>query len=220
MRVASTLVVLQISWCCVCHRARPTLDGGRRLVWHDHSLGLGEALACPRSSTISQGHRSPICSPVYATGPGPPLMAAGGLSGVITVWDLEKRRLATIIRDAHDGSVTKLHFFPGEPVLMSAAADNSIKHWIFDGADGAARLLRFRSGHASPPSVLRFYGDGLRILSAGANLMCQFVDGWSMYNRSACALHQRSRSCALYNLESSSKCKINTWSGTVKAWSA
>lgn len=102
-------------------------------------------------------------------------MAAGGLSGVITVWDLEKRRLATIIRDAHDGSVTKLHFFPGEPVLMSAAADNSIKHWIFDGADGAARLLRFRSGHASPPSVLRFYGDGLRILSAGATLKLQYL---------------------------------------------
>lgn len=102
-----------------------------------------------------------------ATGPGPPLMAAGGLAGVITVWDLEKRRLATIIRDAHDGPLTKLHFFAAEPVLMSTAADNSIKHWIFDGADGAARLLRFRSGHASPPSVLRFYGDGLRILSAG-----------------------------------------------------
>ena len=98
-------------------------------------------------------------------------MAAGGLAGVITVWDLAKRRLATIIRDAHDGSVTKLHFFPGEPVLMSAAADNSIKHWIFDGSDGAARLLRFRSGHASPPSVLRFYGDGLRILSAGVTLL-------------------------------------------------
>ena len=33
-------------------------------------------------------------------GPGPPLMAAGGLAGVITVWDLEERRLSTFISDA------------------------------------------------------------------------------------------------------------------------
>ena len=31
-----------------------------------------------------------------------PLMAAGGGAGVITVWNLEERRLATVIRDAHD----------------------------------------------------------------------------------------------------------------------
>ena len=49
-------------------------------------------------------------------------MAAGGGAGVVTVWDLEARKLHTIIRDAHDAPVTKLHFFPGEPRLMSAGA--------------------------------------------------------------------------------------------------
>ena len=55
-------------------------------------------------------------------GAGIPLMAAGGGAGVVTVWDLEARKLHTVIRDAHDAPVTKLHFFPGEPRLMSAGA--------------------------------------------------------------------------------------------------
>ena len=42
--------------------------------------------------------------------------------GVVTVWNLEERKLHTIIRDAHDAPVTRLHFFPGEPRLMSAGA--------------------------------------------------------------------------------------------------
>ncbi|KAL0035116.1 hypothetical protein WJX79_001452 [Trebouxia sp. C0005] len=88
-------------------------------------------------------------------------------AGVITVWNLEERRLHTIVKDAHDGSLTSLYFFPGEPLLMSAAADNSLKHWLFDSADGTARLLRFRSGHSAPPSCLKFYGTGNKLLSAG-----------------------------------------------------
>ncbi|EIE21950.1 WD40 repeat-like protein [Coccomyxa subellipsoidea C-169] len=101
-------------------------------------------------------------------GAGVPLMAAGGGAGAITVWDLEKRRLHTIIRDAHDAPITTLHFFPGEPRLMSAGADNAIKQWVFDAIDGTARLLRFRSGHAAPPTCLKYYGEaGTRLLSAG-----------------------------------------------------
>ncbi len=41
---------------------------------------------------------------------------------------------------------------------------------MFDAADGTARLLRFRSGHAAPPAVVRYYGDsGTRLLSAGGD---------------------------------------------------
>ena len=81
--------------------------------------------------------------------------------------------LQTVLRDAHDASLTSLHFFAGEPRLMSAAADNSVKQWLFDNADGSGRLLRFRSGHAAPPSCLRYYGDGTRLLSAGVQAACQ-----------------------------------------------
>jgi len=102
-------------------------------------------------------------------GVGAPLMAAGGGAGAVTVWDLEARRLATVVRDAHDAPLTGLHFFAGEPRLLSGGADNALKQWLFDAPDGAARLLRFRSGHAAPPAVVRFYGEaGTRLLSAGA----------------------------------------------------
>jgi len=56
-------------------------------------------------------------------------------------------------------SQLSLHFFPGEPVLMSSASDNSVKHWIFDGPDEAGRLLRFRSGHSAPPTCVLHYGQ-------------------------------------------------------------
>lgn len=106
----------------------------------------------------------------FRTGVGAPLMAAGGGAGAVTVWDLGGRRLQTVIKEAHGGPLLSLHFFPGEPLLMSSGADNSVKHWLFDAADGTARLLRFRGGHAAPPTLVRHYGQGgLRLLSAGCD---------------------------------------------------
>ncbi|PRQ36967.1 putative transcription factor WD40-like family [Rosa chinensis] len=88
-------------------------------------------------------------------------------SGVITIWNLKKRRLQSVIKEAHDGSILPLHFLMNEPVLMSSSSNNSIKMWIFDTSDGYARLLRFRSGHSAPPQCIRFYANGRHILSAG-----------------------------------------------------
>ena len=65
--------------------------------------------------------------------------------------------------------MVSLHFFVGEPVLMSSGGDNAVKHWILDQQEGAPRLLRFRSGHAAPPVIVQFYGDGKRLLSAGSD---------------------------------------------------
>jgi U3 small nucleolar RNA-associated protein 21 len=95
-------------------------------------------------------------------------MAAGGPSGVITVWNLEQNKLQTVIKDAHDGPLRRLVFFAGEPVLMSAGADNALKQHIFDNEDGSARLLRYRSGHAAPPHCLQFYGQEGRVLLSAA----------------------------------------------------
>lgn len=94
-------------------------------------------------------------------------MAAGGNTGVITVWNLQEKRLHATLKSAHDAAITSLHFFKGEPLLISSGFDNSLKEWIFDGPDGAARLLRYRKGHAATPTVVRHYGDGKRLLSAG-----------------------------------------------------
>ncbi len=83
----------------------------------------------------------------------------GGGAGVVTVWNLEDRRLHAVLPEAHDASLVALHFFAGEPLLMSAGADNALKHWVFEGQGGEPRLLRFRSGHAAPPSVVMHYGE-------------------------------------------------------------
>ncbi len=47
---------------------------------------------------------------------------------------------------------------------------DSVALRLFDSPDGSARLLRHRSGHSAPPAVVRHYGDGNRLLSAGVLL--------------------------------------------------
>ena len=58
---------------------------------------------------------------------GQPLLASGGSAGVISIWNMEKKRLQAVIREAHDSSITSLHFFTNEPMIMSSSTDNSIK---------------------------------------------------------------------------------------------
>jgi len=99
---------------------------------------------------------------------GHPMMVSGSVSGHIAIWDLEKRKLHSYLNEAHSASVTGLSCLPSEPLMVTSAADNSLKVWIFDLADGGARLLRIREGHSATPTLVRFYGsDGQNILSAG-----------------------------------------------------
>jgi U3 small nucleolar RNA-associated protein 21 len=116
--------------------------------------------------TFTHSTRGAVTALSFSTD-GQPFLASGSSSGVISIWNLEKRRLQCVIKEAHDSSVASLHFFANEPVLMSASADNSLKMWIFDTNDGDPRLLRFRSGHSAPPLCIRFYANGRHILSAG-----------------------------------------------------
>lgn len=102
---------------------------------------------------------------------GPPIMVTGSSSGHLAFWNLEERKLASQHRNAHSGEhggITGLRCLQSEPLLITSSADNTLRMWIFDMADGGARLLRYREGHASPPSKIRFYGaSGANILSAG-----------------------------------------------------
>lgn len=48
--------------------------------------------------------------------------------GHITLWDLSAGgRLLHIVRGAHDAAVTAVEWIPGQPVLVSSGADNSVK---------------------------------------------------------------------------------------------
>ena len=79
---------------------------------------------------------------------GTPTLCTASSRGHVSVWDLNTRTLVTMVRDAHArAAITALHFLPGQPVLLSSAGDNALRAWIFDAADGGARLLRERAGH-------------------------------------------------------------------------
>eukprot|EP00727_Mastigamoeba_balamuthi_P010873 m51a1_g6408 putative uncharacterized wd repeat-containing (1997) ;mRNA; f:252935-263037 len=105
-----------------------------------------------------------------------PVLASAGSDGTVSLWDLEKRALLSVM-DAHDGPVSSAQFLYNEPVLLTSSADNSLKMWVFDqeGSDGAGRLLRSRAGHRCPPSKVRFYGEeGDVLLSAGNDRSFRF----------------------------------------------
>ncbi|KAL6557568.1 hypothetical protein OROMI_017918 [Orobanche minor] len=148
--------------CCV---ASPALDvvaiGCSDGKIHVHNIRCDKKIV-----TFTHSIRGSVTALSFSTD-GQPLLASGGSSGVISIWNLEKRRLQSVIGEAHDCVIVSLHFFANEPVLMSSSADNSIKMWIFDTTDGDPRLLRFRSGHSAPPLCIKFYANGRHILSAG-----------------------------------------------------
>jgi len=99
---------------------------------------------------------------------GPPALISASPAGHLAVWDLQEKRLASQLRDAHAGEVSAATCLPGEPLMVTTSADNSLKMWIFDLADGGARLLRTREGFSAPPTKIRFYGGlGVNVLAAG-----------------------------------------------------
>uniref|UniRef100_A0A1J3JJC1 U3 small nucleolar RNA-associated protein 21-like protein n=1 Tax=Noccaea caerulescens TaxID=107243 RepID=A0A1J3JJC1_NOCCA len=128
---------------------------------HVHNIKLDEEIV-----QFEHAPRGAVTALSFITD-GRPLLASGSSTGVISIWNLNKKKLHSIIRDAHDSSIISLNFLANEPVLMSASTDNSVKMWIFDKNDGDPRLLRFRSGHSAPPLCIRFYSNGRHILSAG-----------------------------------------------------
>ncbi|XP_030624689.1 WD repeat-containing protein 36 [Chanos chanos] len=99
---------------------------------------------------------------------GHPVMAAGSPVGHIGLWDLEQKKLIGQMREAHSTAIAGLTFLHGEPLLITNAADNAIRVWIFDTAGGEGRLLRHRLGHSAPPTKIKHHDqNGQHILSAG-----------------------------------------------------
>ncbi|THH13858.1 hypothetical protein EW146_g6403 [Bondarzewia mesenterica] len=110
---------------------------------------------------------------------GHPVLASASQSGHISLWDLSANgRLLHTVRGAHDEAITALEWIPGQPVLVSSGEDNSVKQWLFDSPTSAPRLLKYRSGHHTPPHLIRYYGeDGKQLLTASRDrsLRCTSV---------------------------------------------
>ncbi|KIH51787.1 WD domain, G-beta repeat protein [Ancylostoma duodenale] len=75
-----------------------------------------------------------------------PFMTTADIGGDIVVWNLEKRQLVGKISNVHHAAVTELYFMPGEPVMVSASADNSLRTWVLDGGDGHVDQFNVQSG--------------------------------------------------------------------------
>ncbi|KAI7894563.1 Utp21 specific WD40 associated putative domain-containing protein [Mucor mucedo] len=96
------------------------------------------------------------------------VMATGNMHGDVALWDLSERRLAHIMKGAHDGYITTLTFLNNQPILVTGGNDNAIKQWIFEKSNAVPHPYKSRSGHHAPPSRLQYYGtDNKTILSAG-----------------------------------------------------
>eukprot|EP00124_Ichthyophonus_hoferi_P000658 Ihof_evm5s26 gene=Ihof_evmTU5s26 len=133
------------------------LEDGRVVV---HNLKYDERIL---SFTQEWG---PVIGLSFRTDEHPVLATTAG--GRVMLWDLEKRKLITTMIDPHNGQVTSLQFLQSQPLMLTSGNDNAIKLWIFDQPDGNPRLLRSRSGHSAPPTLIRHYGPtGKEIMTAG-----------------------------------------------------
>ncbi|KAL1706877.1 Utp21 specific WD40 associated putative domain-containing protein [Schizophyllum commune] len=144
-------------------------------------MGTGSSSTSTSSTGASfgaDGSSSPIRALAFRTD-GAPILASADASGALAIWDLNApAKLLHLVQGAHDAGVTSLEWVPGQPLLISAGEDNSVKQWLFDApsasprlfdaSTAAPRLLKSRTGHRAPPTLVRFYGeDGKQVLTAG-----------------------------------------------------
>ena len=99
---------------------------------------------------------------------GPPFLASTSTTGHVAIWDLEKQRIASQMRDVHTASVSGCRFVFSQPLLITNSSDNSLRVWLFSEFDSTPRQLHAREGHSAPPTSIRFYDQqGHQILSSG-----------------------------------------------------
>lgn len=104
-------------------------------------------------------------------------LAVASSSGHIAIFDLaNKLRLMHVLRQAHEDRIAGMEWVAGQPLIMSNAADNSLKQWVFDDPAAPPRLLRQRSGHSLPPTLIRYYGeDGKAMLTTGKDRALRYL---------------------------------------------
>lgn len=97
-----------------------------------------------------------------------PYLVTASEAGHLMIWNLERKRLSSQIRNAHCDKISKCQFIRNESLLVTSGSDNTLKIWTMDMSDGCGTLLCQRAGHSKAPSHIDFYGPkGFNLLSAG-----------------------------------------------------
>ena len=116
-------------------------------------------------------------------------LAVGRSDGTISIWDLTPpeeagmgRSLLCELDKVHPGGVSKLSYFPQEPLLLSTGKiSNSLLMHVFDSPDHSGRLLRQRRGHVAPPKHIRYLHPSSGVLSNTVDgtdaASCQILSG-------------------------------------------
>ncbi|KAJ3210722.1 hypothetical protein HDU67_005051 [Dinochytrium kinnereticum] len=89
--------------------------------------------------------------------------------GSLFAWNVDQRKLAFKLEDAHSGPVSTCLALPGQSVILTAGLDNAVKLWAMDTNFLSLRLWKSREGHFKPPSRVRFSDDGLSVFTSSAD---------------------------------------------------
>jgi U3 small nucleolar RNA-associated protein 21 len=154
-----------------CVAPAPALDIAA-FGFDDGSVAVQNLRYNQRVCTFQHPSTAPPCAPAAVTalsfrsGPGEPLLAAGGDDGAISVWSLDERTLHSTLSPSHRAQILSADFLEGQPTLITCGADNALKMHSFDLHGSAGRLLKSRGGHFRPLTCVRFDGHGKRVVSS------------------------------------------------------
>jgi U3 small nucleolar RNA-associated protein 21 len=130
-----------------------------------------------------------------------PVAVSATEAGGVAVWDLAQRALLHAVPAAHGGRVVFAAFVPGQPVVVTAGADNAVSMWQLDTLTGSPSLLRGRTGHTDAPRIIRYYhgasgsgsgggGSAVASLSGGADAsVCEIASAGGGADRSLRLTH-------------------------------
>nr|CDP94484.1 Bm13865, isoform b [Brugia malayi] len=108
---------------------------------------------------------APVTSIAFRTD-GEETMTTASENGTLAIWDLNKRSLLGQLPDAHCGSITGIYYVSGEPLMISAGVDNTLKTWINDMGDGMPRQLVLLDGHHKPVTAIKFVDNEIILSSS------------------------------------------------------
>jgi U3 small nucleolar RNA-associated protein 21 len=95
--------------------------------------------------------------------------ASGNGNGELAIWNLAEKKLTATVAGVHN-SITSVFFIPGEPLIMTAGEDNTLKLLRFDRVD-KPELHRDLSGNRESPHFVRFYDpQGSFLLSVDSTI--------------------------------------------------